>query len=48
MKPMTPHLKKVFLVHGEGAQASALAASIHSTYGIETVVARSGQRFDLV
>ena len=47
MKPMTQALVKVFLVHGETAQANALAQAIRAEYGIETAVAAPGQKFDL-
>jgi metallo-beta-lactamase family protein len=52
MKPMTAGpkaaaLKKVFLVHGETAQAAALAEAIRTEYGIDTVVAAPEKRFDL-
>ena len=47
MKPMTPSLKKVFLVHGEQDQAEGLIAAIRQTYGIEAVAARRGQSYEL-
>jgi metallo-beta-lactamase family protein len=47
MKPMTGTLKRAFLVHGETAQANALAQAIRAEYGIETTVAAPGQNFDL-
>jgi metallo-beta-lactamase family protein len=47
MKPMTPTLRRVFLVHGEAEQASALAKQIQSEYGIETVIAAPEQEFEL-
>jgi metallo-beta-lactamase family protein len=47
MKPMTAALRKIFLVHGEPAQASALAASIRATYGIETIPVAAGQSYAL-
>jgi len=43
MKPLTPTLKRVFLVHGEPQSSTPLAAAIHSTYGIEAVVASPGR-----
>lgn len=48
MKPMVSTLKRVFLVHGEPAQAQALAAAIHERYGLEAVIPTRGQSFDLV
>jgi len=47
MKPMTSTLKRVFLVHGEGDEANALARAIHERYGIEAAPAAPGQSFDL-
>ena len=47
MKPMTPTLRRVFLVHGEAEQATALAKEIQSQYGIETVIAAPEQQFEL-
>ena len=47
MKPMTATLKKVFLVHGEPAQSSALAEAISARYGLEAIVASAGQSFEL-
>jgi metallo-beta-lactamase family protein len=50
MKPMTkgsPRLKRVFLVHGEPAQASALAEAIQAEYGIEAAPAVAGQSYAL-
>jgi metallo-beta-lactamase family protein len=48
MKPMTPTLKRVFLVHGEPAQASALAVAIKKTYGIEAEAAAPGEDYELL
>jgi predicted metal-dependent RNase len=47
MKPMTPTLKKVFLVHGEAPEANALAADVKAEYGIHTLIAAPDARFDL-
>ena len=47
MKPMTSTLKRVFLVHGEGNEANALARAIRERYGIEAAPAAPGQSFDL-
>lgn len=47
MKPMTGTLKRVFLVHGEGHEANALANAIRERYGIEAAPAAPGQSFDL-
>jgi len=47
MKPMTPALKRVFLVHGEPEEASAMAKAIDSRYHIPAVPAARGQSFDL-
>jgi metallo-beta-lactamase family protein len=48
LKPMANGLKRVFIVHGEPAQSTALAAAIHDRYGLETVIPTRGQSFDLV
>jgi metallo-beta-lactamase family protein len=47
IKPLTASLRKVFLVHGEPAQAEILAKLLHSTYGLEVVAPAPGQSFDL-
>jgi metallo-beta-lactamase family protein len=47
MRPMTPTLKRVFLVHGEKAGSVPLSAAIWQRYGIEALVAEPGQVFDL-
>jgi metallo-beta-lactamase family protein len=47
MKPMTPTLKRVFLVHGEPEQAQALAVAIRKTYGIEAEPAALGKIYQL-
>jgi metallo-beta-lactamase family protein len=47
MKPLVPHLKKVFLVHGEPAQANALAEAIHELLGVSAVVAQRGDSVNL-
>jgi metallo-beta-lactamase family protein len=48
MKPIAAGLKKVFLVHGEPEQQTALAAAIRERYQIEVIVPERGQSFDLV
>jgi metallo-beta-lactamase family protein len=47
LKPVAPHLKKVFLVHGEPAQSQALAAVIRSQYGVDAVAPSPGESFQL-
>jgi len=47
MKPLAPRLKKIFLVHGDIGQSSALAAVIHKDFGIEVVVPERGDSFEL-
>jgi metallo-beta-lactamase family protein len=47
VKPLAASLRKVFLVHGEPAQAETLAKLLHSTYGLEVAVPQPGQSFDL-
>ncbi|MGC8791837.1 MAG: MBL fold metallo-hydrolase RNA specificity domain-containing protein [Bryobacteraceae bacterium] len=48
MKPIVPGLKRVFLVHGEPAQAEALARAIRERYDLQAVIPTRGQSFDLV
>jgi metallo-beta-lactamase family protein len=48
LKPLAPHLKKIFLVHGETAQSEALAAVIRSQYGVEVALPSPGESFPLV
>ena len=47
IKPMAPHLKRVFLVHGEAAQSRTLAGLIHAQYGVEAVIPRPADSFEL-
>ena len=48
IEPLVPTLRKVFLVHGEPAQASTLCGLLHSKYGLEAVVPAPGQSFELL
>ncbi|SPE39604.1 Beta-lactamase domain protein (fragment) [Candidatus Sulfopaludibacter sp. SbA3] len=48
IKPLVPSLRKVFLVHGEPAQAETLAGLLHADYGLEVVVPAPGQSFELL
>ena len=47
IEPLTPSLRKVFLVHGEPQQAQTLARSIESNFGLQVVVPSPGESFDL-
>ena len=47
MRPITPGLKKVFLVHGDPGQGAALSNRIHSEFGIEAVQPSRGDEFEL-
>lgn len=47
LKPLAPHLKKIFLVHGEAAQSQALAGLIRSHYGVDVALPAPGQSFPL-
>ncbi len=47
MKPAASTLKRVFLVHGEGAQSVGLAKAISDRYNIEVVIPARGDSFDL-
>ena len=48
IKPLAPHLKKVFLVHGEPQQSETFAKLLHSTYNLEVRAPVPGQSFELV
>ena len=43
MQPMTPRLRKVFLVHGEESQGQALAAAIRERYKLEVIQPARGE-----
>ena len=45
IKPMAPHLKKVFLVHGEPGQSQTLAGVLRSQFGIAVETPHRGQDF---
>jgi metallo-beta-lactamase family protein len=47
LRPIANSLKKVFLVHGETAQAAALAQLITHEYGVEAVQPARGDSFEL-
>jgi metallo-beta-lactamase family protein len=47
MKPIAPHLKKVFLVHGEPPAQQALAKLIAERYGIAVEIPARGTSFSL-
>jgi len=47
MRPLTPTLKRVFLVHGEPENSRALAERIEATYRIDAVIAEPGQAYEL-
>jgi len=47
IKPTVKTLKKVFLVHGEPAQAEPLATMIREIYDVETVIPERGDSFVL-
>ena len=47
MKPMTPTLKRVFLVHGEKESSTPLAEAIGARYGIEALAAESGRVYEI-
>jgi metallo-beta-lactamase family protein len=48
IRPLAPHLRKVFLVHGEPSQAATFAKLLRSTYDLEVSVPAPGQSFELV
>jgi len=47
VRPLAPHLRTVFLVHGEPQQSETLAKLLHSTFGLQVVLPAPGQSFDL-
>ncbi len=47
MRPAAAGLKRVFLVHGEAAQAQGLARAIRERYSVEVTVPAPGDSFDL-
>ena len=47
MRPLTPGLKKVFLVHGEVSQGAALSIRIRDEFGIEALQPSRGHSFQL-
>jgi metallo-beta-lactamase family protein len=47
IRPMTPSLKKVFLVHGEPSQSRPLADSIRAKYGLEAIPVAPGDTYQL-
>ena len=47
MKPAAGTLRKVFLVHGEPLQQTALAAAIQERYGLEVVSPEAGETHEL-
>jgi metallo-beta-lactamase family protein len=47
IRPMAPHLKKVFLVHGEPAQSEALAKVLISQHGLDVSIPARGDSFTL-
>jgi metallo-beta-lactamase family protein len=47
LRPIAEGLKKIFLVHGETAQAAALAQLIKREYGVETLQPARGESFEL-
>ena len=48
IRPLAPHLRKVFLVHGEPQQSATFAKLLQSTYNLEVSVPVPGQSFELV
>jgi metallo-beta-lactamase family protein len=47
LKPLAPHLKRIFLVHGEPVQSQALAGVIRSRYGVDVALPSPGESFSL-
>ena len=47
LKPQAPHLKRVFLVHGEPSQQQILAKLIRAEYALDAVAPQVGESFEL-
>ena len=47
MKPMTPSLKRVFLVHGEPERSRALKFEIQERYRLDVVIPEPGDMYEL-
>jgi metallo-beta-lactamase family protein len=47
IEPLAPTLRRVFLVHGEAQQAATLAKLLQSAYGLEVVIPKPGESFEL-
>jgi metallo-beta-lactamase family protein len=47
VKPLAPHLKTVFLVHGEPVQSNALAQALKERFGLHVVVPQRGDSVTL-
>ena len=47
MRPITPGLKNLFLVHGEPDQAAGLTDAIRKIFGIEAVTPSCGQSYEM-
>jgi metallo-beta-lactamase family protein len=47
IRPMAPHLKRVFLVHGEPQQSETLAKLLKSQYNLDVTVPTPGQSFEV-
>lgn len=47
LKPVTPALKRIFLVHGEPQAQRALAEAIHDEYNIPVAIPARGESFEL-
>jgi metallo-beta-lactamase family protein len=47
MKPITPGLKRVFLVHGEPAAQQAMSELIQKQYQVPVTIPKRGESFQL-
>jgi metallo-beta-lactamase family protein len=47
MKPFAKGLRRVFIVHGEPAQSTALSQAIRDRYGLDVVIPHRGQTFEI-
>ncbi len=47
LRPLAKGLKKLFLVHGEPSQTTALAAAVLERFGLAAVIPSRGQSFEL-
>jgi metallo-beta-lactamase family protein len=47
LAPITPGLKKIFLVHGEASQQEAFRTAVQARYDVEVIIPERGESFEL-